>query len=183
MNKNGFVLAEAIVVSIFVIGMVAYIAVNMLPLIAKYEQVSNYDDLQGIYLVNDLYDDIKVRNIIPETGIYKFSGNDVGSISNIGDDVNCSKVVGGESVPGAVSFCDAVGFKTFIYKYLNIDEIVIGNVSDSNKSKLSRSMREYYNYYVSNYKPKNDSGVPDALTSNEMLVRFQDNTFANITMK
>ena len=171
MNKNGFVLAEAIVVSIFVIGMVAYIAVNMLPLIAKYEKTANYDDLQGVYLINDLYDDIKVRNVTPAVGIYKFSRKNV-SASTIGDDVNCSKVDGGNG-----AFCDEVGFKTFIYKYLNIDEIVVGNVTD--KSKLSRSMREYYNYYVSNYKPKDSPSLND----NEMLVRFQDNTFANITMK
>ena len=176
MNKNGFVLAEAIVVSIFVIGMVSYIAINMLPLISKYEKVSNYDELQQIYLINDLYDDIKVRNVTPEEGIYKFSRKNVSAGDT--DDVMCTKVdTSGDSI-----FCNEIGFKTFIYKYLNIEEIVVGNVTTVNRKNLSRSMREYYNYYLNTYK-KNETGGFNDLNSNEMLVKFQDNTFASIVMK
>ncbi len=160
MNKKGFVLAEAIVVSVFVIGMVAYIAVNMLPLISRYEKASNYDDLQEVYLVNDLYDEIKVRNITLTSGVvYKYTmrQNDYS--------VDC--------IPGTGVLCTAQGIKEYIYKYLNISEIVIGNVQ---KTELSRSMREYYNYYKINNKV---TDIPD----NVMLVKFQDNTFASIVMK
>ena len=162
MNKKGFVLAEAIVVSVFVIGMVAYIAVNMLPLVSRYEKVSKYDDLQEVYLINDLYDELKVRNINAKIGIYKYT------MVQSTYSVKCTVLSGTNN-----ALCAAAKLKEYIYKYLNISEIVVGNVD---KTKLSRSMREYYAYYKSN---NGLTTVPD----NVMLVKFQDNTFASIVMK
>ena len=57
-KNNGFVLAEAIVVSIFVLGMFTYLAMNVLPLIGKYDRVLNYDNPQEIYLANTLYEEL-----------------------------------------------------------------------------------------------------------------------------
>ncbi len=69
-NNRGFVLAEAIVVSVFVLGMFTYLAMNVIPLISKYEKVSNYDNPQEIYLANLFYDeliDIQIVDISSNT--------------------------------------------------------------------------------------------------------------------
>lgn len=69
-NNVGFVLAEAIVVSVFVLGMFTYLAMNVIPLISKYEKVSNYDNPQEIYLANLFYDeliDIQIVDINSKT--------------------------------------------------------------------------------------------------------------------
>lgn len=58
-NKKGFVLAEAIVVAVFVVGLFTYIAVNILPLLTMYETVSKYDNPNEIYAINVLYDELK----------------------------------------------------------------------------------------------------------------------------
>ena len=168
MNKKGFILAEAIVVSVFIIGMIAYIAINMLPLVSKYEKVINYDDLQEIYLVNDLYDEIKVRDLNVEPSgdgiVYNYSMNESA--------VNCT--------PLNNPLCDNNSkIKEYIYKYLFISEIVIGHVD---KTNLSRSMREYYNYYKTN-NPEHVKADDGKLNKNVMLVKFQDNTFASIVMR
>ena len=63
-NNKGFVLAEAIIVSVFVLGMFTYLAMNVIPLISRYERVVNYDNPQEIYLANTLYEEmLNVENI------------------------------------------------------------------------------------------------------------------------
>ncbi|MDY6015040.1 MAG: hypothetical protein SPI91_01095 [Bacilli bacterium] len=57
-NNKGFVLAEAIIVSVFVLGMFTYLAMNVIPLISRYERVVNYDNPQEIYLANTLYEEM-----------------------------------------------------------------------------------------------------------------------------
>lgn len=57
-NKKGFALAEAIVVSVFVLGMFTYLAMNIIPLISKYDAVLKYDNPQEIYAANVLYDEV-----------------------------------------------------------------------------------------------------------------------------
>ena len=57
-NKNGFVLAEAIVVAVFIVGLFSYMAVNILPLLSMYETVSRYNNPNEVYAINTLYDEI-----------------------------------------------------------------------------------------------------------------------------
>ena len=75
MNKKGFVLAEAIIVAVFVLGMFTYLAMNIFPLITKYDQANNYDNPNEIYLVNTLYDELIAANKFDSLadGIYNFS--------------------------------------------------------------------------------------------------------------
>lgn len=58
LNRKGFVLAEAIVVAVFVLGMFTYLAVNIIPLITKYDQALKYDNPQEVYAANILMDEI-----------------------------------------------------------------------------------------------------------------------------
>ena len=73
-NNKGFVLAEAIIVSVFVLGMFTYLAMNVIPLISRYERVVNYDNPQEIYLANTLYEEML----------------DVEGTNNIKNDINLS---------------------------------------------------------------------------------------------
>ena len=58
LNRKGFVLAEAIVVAVFVLGMFTYLAVNIIPLITKYDQALKYDNPQEVYAANILLDEL-----------------------------------------------------------------------------------------------------------------------------
>ena len=90
-NNKGFVLAEAII-SVFVLGMFTYLAMNVIPLISRYERVVNYDNPQEIYLANTLYEEMLN---VEDTNNIK---NDINlSVSNNNDEKNltCTRTVGG----------------------------------------------------------------------------------------
>ena len=49
MNKKGFVLVETIITAVFVLGLVAFIIANVLPVIGEYEKANDYDSIESIY--------------------------------------------------------------------------------------------------------------------------------------
>lgn len=49
MNKKGFVLAETLVVTIFVLVIFTLLYNSALPLLARYDELSYYDDLDTTY--------------------------------------------------------------------------------------------------------------------------------------
>ena len=67
--REGFVLAEAIVVAVFVLGTFTYLAVNIIPLITKYGQVLKYDNPQEVYAANILLDELIQGYFEQDTGI------------------------------------------------------------------------------------------------------------------
>lgn len=135
-NKNrGFVLAEAIVVAVFVLGMFTYLAINIFPLISKYDKSLNYDNPNEIYNINVLYDDLYGSTILKEQAIYTYDNSD--------KSIKCRKD-GGDADDG---LCTDY-YKKFIFEYLNIDTIIIKNVdlSKNDLNQLDRNTGEYYNY-------------------------------------
>ena len=45
MNKKGFLLAEAIVVGVFVLSLFTFLFVNVVPLVGQYEAMEKYDTI------------------------------------------------------------------------------------------------------------------------------------------
>ena len=84
-NNKGFVLAEAIIVSVFVLGMFTYLAMNVIPLISRYERVVNYDNPQEIYLANTLYEEmveLETSKNVQSSITMSINNNDCESIKN-----------------------------------------------------------------------------------------------------
>ena len=52
MNKKGFLLAEAIVVGVFVLSLFTFLFVNVVPLVGQYEAMEKYDTINGAYNAN-----------------------------------------------------------------------------------------------------------------------------------
>ena len=98
-KNNGFVLAEAIVVSIFVLGMFTYLAMNVLPLIGKYDRVLNYDNPQEIYLANTLYEEL-----IQTHGDFDRATTELSNQKEIFEDLTCENSSDGEQpeTPSAI---------------------------------------------------------------------------------
>ena len=48
-NSKGFILAETLIVSVFLMSIFTMIYVNFYPLIGEYEKRENYDDVDGKY--------------------------------------------------------------------------------------------------------------------------------------
>ena len=154
-KNNGFVLAEAIVVSIFVLGMFTYLAMNVLPLIGKYDRVLNYDNPQEIYLANTLYEELIQTH------------HDFNSAEDL---LNEQKSFLNNKDQTCVSSSDASCnyYKTLIGDYLKIEKLCIN--SDECSKVDDRGMKEYYNYFEKQHSE----------ATNYVLIKFTSGRYANI---
>ena len=148
-NNKGFVLAEAIIVSVFVLGMFTYLAMNVIPLISRYERVVNYDNPQEIYLANTLYEEmlnVEVTNNIK---------NDINlSVLLEEDDVSnenkskltCDRETPNEKCTGSPDFYEELG------KALKIEAIYTYDATNPNKNCKSisndKGLKNYCEYYI-----------------------------------
>ena len=132
-NNKGFVLAEAIIVSVFVLGMFTYLAMNVIPLISRYERVVNYDNPQEIYLANTLYEEM-------------LNGE---GINNIKNDINLSVSVSNNS-EGEKEFKLTCDRKTFNETCTDSDKFYEG---------LGKALKIEAIYTYNGTCPTNDKGL------------------------
>ncbi len=169
-NNKGFVLAEAIIVSVFVLGMFTYLAMNVIPLISRYERVVNYDNPQEIYLANTLYEEML----------------DVEGTNNIKNDINLSVLLEEDDVSNenkSKLTCDrddretpnvectgSDGFYEELGKALKIEAIYTYDTTNPNKNCKSisndKGLKNYCEYYI---KRKDKDGNPKTITKAFMI--------------
>lgn len=156
-KSNGFVLAEAIVVSIFVLGMFTYLAMNVLPLIGKYDRVLNYDNPQEIYLANTLYEEL-----IQTHGDFDSATTELSNQKEI--------LKGKKTCDVSDDKCNY--YKTLIGDYLKIEELCIKQTGCSIVD--DRGMKEYYNYFEKQHPEETNE------ETNYVLIKFTNGRYANI---
>ena len=142
-NNKGFVLAEAIIVSVFVLGMFTYLAMNVIPLISRYERVVNYDNPQEIYLANTLYEEmLNVENINSDSDI-ELSIENTDNGSEVEPNLTCTRT-------GACTGSD--DFYTKLGKALKIETIYTytnTNTKQSNCNDINdKGLKNYCEYYI-----------------------------------
>lgn len=168
MNKKGFVLAEAIVVAVFILGIFTFIGANFFTLLAKYNKVINYDNPEEIYLINTLYDEVKlsgqaVEGQAVEDGLYTFDDSN-------GTSITCSNKLG----INCSLFKDNY-YRTLIFNYLKIKSIYIKKGSEINCRNINiRGLREYCTYKKEDF---------NTSSSQVYLVQFTNNRFAYLEAK
>ena len=169
MDKKGFVLAEAIVTGVFVLGLFSFIAINILPLVNSYHKSINYDNLETVYLANTLKDELDLREFDYQNGKYEIGKNDkiFFTLKSTDGDVDLSSIYDEK-------------FLKVLYEYFKISELyIITPNSSKNPSSyihISRSMKEYSNYYyIKNIQKGNKN-------NKIMLVKFQNNSFAGVVI-
>ena len=158
-NNKGFVLAEAIIVSVFVLGMFTYLAMNVIPLISRYERVVNYDNPQEIYLANTLYEEmveLETSNNVQNRITMSINNNnnvlkckDSGSVNN-----TCT---------GSSEFYEDLG------KALKIEAIYTydtTNNCESESIKSDKGLKNYCEYYI---KRKDKDGNPKTIKKAFMI--------------
>lgn len=165
-NKKGFALAEAIVVSVFVLGMFTYLAMNIIPLISKYDAVLKYDNPQEIYAANVLYDE--VLNYM-NTKYAEYTASNFKDMKF--DKSNTSITIdNGENRDYFLELIDYLGIvNTF---WLNNKCSDIDNVYSANY----RGMRDYCNYLFSK------KGLESKKKYAIFLVEFEDNKFSHFVI-
>lgn len=155
-NNKGFVLAEAIIVSVFVLGMFTYLAMNVIPLISRYERVVNYDNPQEIYLANTLYEEmveLETSNNVQNRITMSINNNNV---LECNDSVSVNNICTGSS-----EFYEDLG------KALKIEAIYTYD-TDNNCEKISndKGLKNYCEYYT---KRKDKDGNPKTITKAFMI--------------
>ena len=108
-NEKGFLLAEAIVVGVFVLSLFVFLFVNVVPLVGRYEGYENYDTIDGVYNAN------MVRAMIMED-------NNMNTILKLGS--------GTYKVYTAISLCNSLVKKNYCKillgkNFLNVKKIYI----------------------------------------------------------
>lgn len=163
-NNKGFVLAEAIIVSVFVLGMFTYLAMNVIPLISRYERVVNYDNPQEIYLANTLYEEM--LNVENNTNIKTDIALSV-LVSNTNEEkelkLTCDRVILSEKCTGSSEFYEELG------KALKIEAIYTydtDNNCESESIKSDKGLKNYCEYYT---KRKDKDGNQKTITKAFMI--------------
>ena len=167
MNNKGFILAETLIVSVFLMVMFTMIYSNFYPLIGEYEKREVYDDVDGKYtaywikkmIESDGYilssDKIKTMN---KFGYIRFECSDISSNNNQRD--MCINLVNSLEIAN----CDGSGNDCDAY----ITRYTIGAVEDkpdmvSFKDQIrNRSIKRWNEVCIGNIDPFD---VPDALAS------------------
>lgn len=162
-NNKGFVLAEAIIVSVFVLGMFTYLAMNVIPLISRYERVVNYDNPQEIYLANTLYEEmLNVENINNINTDIELSIENTNNGTEVEPKLTCTRTVGGNCT-GSVKFYEGLG------KALKIEAIYTydtDNNCESESIKSDKGLKNYCEYYI---KRKDKDGNSKTITKAFMI--------------
>lgn len=162
-NNKGFVLAEAIIVSVFVLGMFTYLAMNVIPLISRYERVVNYDNPQEIYLANTLYEEmLNVENINNINTDIELPIENTNNGTEVEPKLTCTRTVGGNCT-GSVKFYEGLG------KALKIEAIYTydtDNNCESESIKSDKGLKNYCEYYT---KRKDKNGNTKTITKAFMI--------------
>lgn len=159
-NNKGFVLAEAIIVSVFVLGMFTYLAMNVIPLISRYERVVNYDNPQEIYLANTLYEEMlsvenNTNNIVLSVLVSSTSEGEKGL------KLTCVRVRPNEKCTGSPDFYEELG------KALKIEAIYTYDTGkDCGDIENDKGLKNYCEYYI---KRKDKDGNPKTITKAFMI--------------
>lgn len=173
MNKKGFILVETIITAVFVLGLVAFIIANVLPVIGEYENASDYDSIESIYdahLIRKMIlksgNDEKIARLLtlPEgeqSSYYIFEKDDI-----------CAYL------PNE-NYC-----KTLLSRnYLDVREIVITSYEIKDGFvKASKSFNRGLRDYIAQMQ-KYKSSVPlEYNYANRLIVQFNDGRVTNIEL-
>lgn len=173
MNKKGFLLAESIIVGVFVLSLFTFLFVNVVPLVGQYEAREKYDTITGVYnahLVRTMIlEDTKAESILELNDLpYKYyEREDLCSNDNIEKVNYCTKLLGDS--------------------YLNVDKIyitwyrteTIKKFSKNNDFDFDRATRDYIDS-LDGFKQPSGSTYDNY---KRIIVYYNDGTFANIEVK
>ena len=173
LNKKGFLIAESIIVGVFVLSLFTFLFVNVVPLVGQYEAREKYDTINGAYNANlvrtMILEDNKMEQVLELNNLpYKiYEREDLCTVENLEKANYCTKLLG-----------DA---------YLNVDKIYITwfrteeikKASRNNDIDFNRAARDYIDS-LDGYKQPSGSTYDNY---KRIIVQYNDGAFANIEVK
>ena len=144
-NSKGFILAETLIVSVFLMSIFTMIYVNFYPLIGEYEKRENYDDVDGkytAYWIKKLVEssgyelDTDGINMMNKFGYVRFECSDMSTENNQRE--MCISLVNSLEISNCDSYgngCDA-----YITRY-TIGDSALGTISFKNTIRTTSIKR------------------------------------------
>lgn len=183
-SKNGFVLAETIIVGVFIMGILATLIINVLPLVGDYERLSNYDNLDKIYAANDF---LKYSMLTADKeGILALY--DPSSFSS-----NTYNPIAYYYIAASDEFCDSDFYNSSycdeMVKYFDIKKIVLTRYNMSHlkedlsglvhDGKVDRGLADYIKY-LPTYDSQSNTAFAKYKNYKRLILEFNDGTYASI---
>lgn len=147
LNNSGFILAETLVVTVFLMVIFTMLYTNYYPLIGEYQKRETYDDVDGKYVaywMKKLIEDgsysppTEKKQLLEKVGFMRFECDDVGEADEARN--LCRKMVRAFEVAG----CDAKGNNCEIF----ITYYRIGGVSPDFKETVKNNLKRYQEEYA-----------------------------------
>lgn len=170
-NKKGFVLAEAIVVGVFVLSLFTFLFVNIIPLVGKYEEQEMYDTIDGVYATN------LIRAMI-------LGDDNMSTVLTLGDE--------SYALYTPETFCIKLNKANYCKKllskdYLNVKKIYITwyrassikNVANNNNDDFDRATRDY----ITNLEDFSQPTGTIYEKYKRVIVYYNDGSFANMELE
>ncbi len=169
-NKSGFVLAEAIIVGVFVLGLFTFLFMNVVPLIGRYEAAEGYDTVDGVYNANLIramvMKDNYVDNVLKIDDIFeKYTASEFCQL--LSDENYCNSLVGGR-------FIDVETIYVTRYRLKDFKSYV-----KNHKGEFNRATREYVKTLDDFKQPSGE--VYDKYK--RLIIVYKNGEFANIEIK
>lgn len=175
LDKKAFVLAESIVVGVFIMTLFTFIFSNIVPLLAKYEEKEKYDDVSAVYDANTLRNAILLdfqRNPSNNTTTKIFGSLSTQSYVYYDGDSICNNLA-------MNAYCQVLLSK----KYLNVEAVIASKYKTaalkSKKDDFSRVVGDYINDL-----PEYTSSVGSIYDSYyRLIIIFNDGSIANVELQ
>ena len=155
-DKKGFILAEAVITSVFVLGIFTFVLANVFPLIGKYERTLKFDNLEDVFIANNVREIFDNCGITPKIQIGIHPVNTFCSVSNTGLENFCNEALG----------------------QLNVDKIIVPTLDNRGPSahiklnahpltsnKSTRAIKAYARYF-------NNNNTCDNTTNKVVIIKF-----------
>lgn len=176
-NEKGFVLAEAIIVSVFILSLFTFLFMNIIPLIGKYEAVKQYDTIDSAYNTNlirmIMLENANVESFFPSASedYIKYTPDSFcNNMNNTGGDVH------------STDFCKKLLSKT----YLNVKTIYVTRFRLSvlkNTVKSSSDFNRLEREYILSLDDYNQPTNAAFNSYHRIIVEYNDGSFANLEIK
>lgn len=189
MNNKGFMMAELVVVGMFVLSLFTFLFVNLAPLIEEYNIQKEHDTISGVYnanlirtmLLSDDYGDILTDGLT--TGI-----NDL-SYKEYTPDAFCDIMTKKMSTATAEDETLKNARKNYCLMLLGEDYISVKKIyvtfyrSDGIKADLPKMTDQGLIYYVKNMDDYNQPSGRVYDNYRRLIIAYNDGSYANIEIR
>lgn len=131
LNKKGFVLAETLVVAVFMATIFTIIYVNFYPLIGEYEKRENYDDLDSKYDIYWFKRLVQNKNALPT---YKWSSYTGAEYSTLDDNDE-------DGYPDSDNTCNASTCRIKTNQYVELNCSVFESTGEINYEAICNELQ------------------------------------------